>query len=373
MTQNTDGEQRTPTRRRDIPEGAERVFEKKETTKPAIDVETGYRGDDRVGQLQEQVQLLQEGLKQGLEQQLRMAAKLRQHAEQLEKYGPSVRIRVILAVLAGLTGWAPSLVLELHAVWTLWGCCRGMWNPESNHHDRYRLPSTTGGTARMSSKIKIIVYLVISIVDFLDGILDIVVSLQTVLRDDEDENQYAQRWALVLFCMTIAGRILGGVFGVFYERIDESDREVTYFLVEMTIWCMEDVAAINYLMVKSEYTQLDYANSILTFICAGLFLASIALNALSIIKRIEPCFAGILIPSMAGLFSYVLSYFLGFDVDIDKTEHQLAQTNYELFIMYLLVLLLMLSVLFVWCRAIAQKRRWWDDENLVLALEEFDV
>ena len=115
-------------------------------------------------------------------------------------------------------------------------------------------------------------YVFVSVVDFADAVMDIAVSITDIIDPEDD----VQGWALWLFTMTAIARTIGGLFGVVYRRIeDKNDREISYFMVELTILAIEDIAAFVYITIKrfkvGEIDPIDVANLYLTILCAFLF------------------------------------------------------------------------------------------------------
>jgi len=192
--------------------------------------------------------------------------------------------------------------------------------------------------------LRYIFLVLISAIDFADAILDIVVSVLGLLNTScgETGNPRARKWALILFCNTIAGRILGGVCGIFYERIMESRRLSMYIMVELTILWMEDVAALTYVAVKGDWTELEYANFILTMICAGMFFVS----TLSNYKYISPI---VLIMFTGLMFGFGwLCYMISRSFQINGP----MPINFEfgLSVAYPFCIALQLCVLYCWCK-----------------------
>ena len=65
------------------------------------------------------------------------------------------------------------------------------------------------------------------------------------------------------------------MFGVFYENIEESDREASYFLVEVVIIFIEDAASIFYYlskMTEGVATKTDLASVMVSFVMYQLLL-----------------------------------------------------------------------------------------------------
>jgi hypothetical protein len=201
-------------------------------------------------------------------------------------------------------------------------------------------------------------------VDFADAILDIIVSVQALVRE----------WALVLFSMTLAARLLVGLFGVFYESIDESDREVTYFLVEMAIWFMEDLAALIYLSVAGITTKLDFGDFFLTNVCLCALVISNFCNFKTIAKRLPRC------ASCALLILYAYARFMGvtgvYDGRLgaiyDSRSAPLYAEDSTHSIAYTIVVVTQLCMLLFWCRSLAWKMGQ-PRQDAALASEELSV
>ena len=220
---------------------------------------------------------------------------------------------LIHAFLAGLFGFAAPLVFDLDATLEWMGCGSRKRTSESTDRDNRPHESVSGDVVGHSDnltsvnrnfrsresepvwkRLRIPYYVLISAADFSDAVLDVVVSLQALLEDTSNDNLGIRGWAVLLFSMTIFARTVGGVFGVLYKQVDESNREFTYFLVEMTIFLTEDTAAAIYISLKAikgvGFNGWDKANIWLTIFCGIVFVVPTLFQYKSLAKPI-PVFA----------------------------------------------------------------------------------
>ena len=195
--------------------------------------------------------------------------------------------------------------------------------------------------------------------DFADAVFDLVISFTALTETScEKQNRYVRKWATILFCMTLAARVLGGVFGVFYEYIDESERLVTYFLVELTIFCIEDYASSVYLYVNREWTLLETINLVLTFACALTFFLSTLNYYDVIIERLPhsaPFFlVSIVATGLLGLSNVSYLVFVRLN-SYGLIEEEVVEYEFVFSIIYGILVVWQLCVLSYWCRSLVQK------------------
>ena len=130
-----------------------------------------------------------------------------------------------------------------------------------------------------------IIFALIFLLDFLDAVVDLLIFFKLLMEGKEGGNR---TYGILLGVMTILARMLAGWYGVAHQQITSSsdyyDDQVeklliaTYFFVELSVFMMEDGAAILYLAhTDTEYDILRRINTILTsisgvcFVCYNLF------------------------------------------------------------------------------------------------------
>ncbi len=144
-----------------------------------------------------------------------------------------------------------------------------------------------------------VILFLIFIVDFLDAVVDLCVSVQVkVLESDTHKPKGTGDYGSLLFAMTIVARMLSGWYGVMHNEISASkfynsnfDKDIknvlvaTFFLTELSVFMIEDGAAILYLASRSNnengYNEdgscknddfLRQINTVLTSICGICFV-----------------------------------------------------------------------------------------------------
>ena len=123
-----------------------------------------------------------------------------------------------------------------------------------------------------------IVFLLIFLLDFSDAVVDLLIFFQDLMEGMEGNRVYG----ILLGIMTILARLLAGWYGVAHNRISRSeyyDDKVeelliaVYFFVELSVFMMEDGAAILYLAhTDREDDILTKINMVLTSICGASFV-----------------------------------------------------------------------------------------------------
>lgn len=165
--------------------------------------------------------------------------------------------------LSAVIGWAPPI-----------------WFSIKKH--RYITTSTCWGFLRAS------IYVTIFLLDFSDAVVDLLLGFRTLSEGKEGRNDYG----ILLGVMTILARLLMGFYGVAYKRIagsvkDDKDLEtftiVTYFFMELTVFMMEDGAAILFFANDAsnddrEKDILKNTSLYLTMLCGfGLLLYNVSM------------------------------------------------------------------------------------------------
>ena len=208
---------------------------------------------------------------------------LRRQAEKTN--GPTLKAQIIETILAAF-GWNAPIVFE------------------DDDAVEWRGKSKKSLIRQIVTCPRKVFFVSIALVDFLDAVLDFIISWRGILQEEDGGSRIIRRWAMVLFSITIASRFLAGVFRVFYYQIDRSNRLMSYFLVEMTIFCMEDMAACVYLIMKyadngvgsfSEWDSLDVASLFLSFICGIAFVVPTLYRSKNITDGLSPLASQILL------------------------------------------------------------------------------
>ena len=161
-----------------------------------------------------------------------------------------------------------------------------------NHPVMLFLSSSLGWTPDLYNKIKngewslAILYCFAFIVDLADAVFDLILSFQTLYRGDDG----GKGLGILLGVMTILGRFITGLYGgyakrntrdddeeyVLYNLFSEEFKAVAYLLMELTVFLLEDGAAILLLAkTTNSSSSLDVLQTIslcLTLICAGAFI-----------------------------------------------------------------------------------------------------
>ena len=111
----------------------------------------------------------------------------------------------------------------------------------------------------------------LSIVDLADAVIDVVLAVQEVYYGSEG-SEGEGGLGILLFVMTILGRILSGYYGVYVEEKNpDDDNFITFAMMEMGVFFMEDGAAILLLAKNTGGMDLiEGTSTYLTVIC-GLF------------------------------------------------------------------------------------------------------
>eukprot|EP00751_Fragilariopsis_kerguelensis_P002360 CAMPEP_0170815290 /NCGR_PEP_ID=MMETSP0733-20121128/38351_1 /TAXON_ID=186038 /ORGANISM="Fragilariopsis kerguelensis, Strain L26-C5" /LENGTH=602 /DNA_ID=CAMNT_0011173781 /DNA_START=205 /DNA_END=2014 /DNA_ORIENTATION=- len=263
--------------------------------------------------------------------------------------------------LAGFSGYSPPLWFDLDKALRQIGCPG--WKGGSSRD--IRSSADSGPPLTRSQKIKagvrLVFYCVIFLADFADGILDFAVSIREILGLDENEDENApslRGWAIWLFLATAMGRTLAGVLAIYYHRIDKADRENSYFLVELTIWRVEDMAALFFLSLKRvngvEWTSWDSTNLYLTIVCSIAFLVPILYRWKHIAKGLPRCVSRFVFTFYGLDFLYMLSALV-------YNEHLFAMSvsQWELIIRitYPITVSMQLLVLYHWSRHLYKKEK----------------
>jgi len=188
----------------------------------------------------------------------------------------------------------------------------------------------------------------ISLVNIAKVVLDLLVSVRALLGDssDDDVTGGSRSFALLLFFTTVAARFLGGVFGAFYQRMDKSNRCVTYLLVEMTIWCTEDFVALAYILTKQQagHTLLDTANICLSVVrYVGYSVCTLYNYTHRDIEKSLPCIASY---PLFFFYSTLIPFFTGW------IRNRLVWS-----ITYPIVLVVQVSVVCLWGRYLRETPR----------------
>jgi len=278
-----------------------------------------------------------------------------------EELGGSTKTRIVLTFLAGFSGYSPPLWFDLDKALRQIGCPG--WKGGSSRD--IRSSADSGPPLTRSQKIKagvrLVFYCVIFLADFADGILDFAVSIREILGLDENEDENApslRGWAIWLFLATAMGRTLAGVLAIYYHRIDKADRENSYFLVELTIWRVEDMAALFFLSLKRvngvEWTSWDSTNLYLTIVCSIAFLVPILYRWKHIAKGLPRCVSRFVFTFYGLDFLYMLSALV-------YNEHLFAMSvsQWELIIRitYPITVSMQLLVLYHWSRHLYKKEK----------------
>ena len=280
----------------------------------ADDFDDEFDGDKRVTKLEEQLRILQEQFKErertNHERYRRTLRRIQTERNvlknELEENKSWMMGELVLEFGLGVIGWSPPLFVDTQvALKRLSGRRRSVVVPEPNHNDDQRrgsiltkyLTVSSGGAggalARCSGRVwkylRVPFFVFISIVDFTDAMLDIAVSINDIM-DPEDA---IKGWSLFLFTMTTFARTLAGMFGMVYSRIeDESDRVVSYFVVELTVLLIQDFAAYAYITIKrykvGEIDKIDVASLYITFLCATIFVIATFWHFRIIAKQLPP-------------------------------------------------------------------------------------
>ena len=115
------------------------------------------------------------------------------------------------------------------------------------------------------------------LVDLADAIFDLILAFQTLYGGGDDGGKGL---GILLGIMTIVGRFITGLYGGFAKRSmqydeDELTKAGFYLFMELTVFLLEDGAAILLLAKTTNSSSLDVLQTIslcLTLICAGAFI-----------------------------------------------------------------------------------------------------
>jgi len=259
-------------------------------------------------------------------------------------------LQLLLLFLSGIFGYEPPIWLDLDKAQKWMGC---------------RKPDATDPPPPTGKELfwfcgGLLFHILMFLVDFADTIIDFWTSIRESLgiASTDEDNPPLVGWAVMYFFGTAAGRILGGLLALFYHRIDKSDREMTYLLVELTIFFVEDGAAIMFLWLKErnevELTQLDMANFILSGICSVVFVGGTVCRYRRIkegLPRFVSCIA-------LTFYALVILFWIGtnFDFDLWVGSHMSdSQHHAYLRIIYASGVLSQLCILYYWVRHLQKK------------------
>jgi len=198
----------------------------------------------------------------------------------------SIKYPILLAILAGFFGYSPPLWfttgIALH--WLACCGCKCMRRPRDDETDAVAISRHLSIRARL----RLTIFFLIFLVDFADAIVDFWTPIEDIAESYSPDGRFKgedidgrgivkiRTYAIWYLLATLFGRTLGAVFAVVYQHIDESDRDLSYLLVELTILWVEDGAALLFIMLKSnfniDWSPLDWINLCLTVACALIFI-----------------------------------------------------------------------------------------------------
>ena len=114
------------------------------------------------------------------------------------------------------------------------------------------------------------------IVDLADAVFDLILAFQTLYGGGDDGGKGL---GILLGIMTIVGRFITGLYGGYSKRNTKDDDEeykaTAYLFMELTVFMLEDGAAILLLAKTTNSSSLDVLQTIslcLTLTCAGAFI-----------------------------------------------------------------------------------------------------
>ena len=336
---------------------------------PSPTPKAGMREDD----LQEQVRVLT-NQNQILSNQNHILSNENQVLSERSANIPSLKCELILAFLAGTIGFAPPLwyTNNIFVKCEGGGCNRGLHSRDGHgpreligdtdddrdHGDDQSSDNVARCTwiKRIWAGIRLVFFFAIFLVDFADAVLDIAVAPDVILEDPFEPRFFG--WTFLVMIMTILARTLGGMFAVIYTRIDNSDRDLSYFVVELTIFVMEDMAAYSFLGMKRthgvEWTTVERINAGLTYICAFVFLGAILCQCKTIAEKLPPCASRIFLTWYA-IWVFNLTISLLFLKDLAKKHLSVSAQESMLRFHYIILLIMQLVILCHWSRYLYRK------------------
>jgi len=269
-------------------------------------------------------------------------------------------LQLLLLCLSGVFGYEPPVWLNLDKG-LKWMGCR---TPDPTD------PPPPTGKDLVWFWCGLFFHVLMFLVDFADAILDFWLSIRETLglASDREDDPRLVGWAVWYFLGTVVGRTLGGLLALFYHRIDESDRETTYLLVEMTIIAVEDVAALGFIGVKRrngvELTHLDHTNRYLSYLCVLVFVVPILCRYKRITENLPWFVSCVCLIYMTVVPLYVIGHILGLGIWLD---HNLSDSQSDTFarVNYGCILLPMLYVLYHWVRYLLKKEKAREQQQLV--------
>ena len=156
-----------------------------------------------------------------------------------------------LKFLESTTGWTPHLYDKIHRV----RC----------------------GESSCSEWLQAMFYTFAFVVDLADAIIDLCLSIQTIYYGNDDPEGGGIGLGILLGVMTLAGRFITGLYGKLSkkhveENEGESTRVLNYIITELSVFMLEDGAAILLLVKNPSLGALERISLYLTLICAGGFI-----------------------------------------------------------------------------------------------------
>jgi len=266
----------------------------------------------------------------------------------LEKNKTTVLDEFCQEFFLGVIGLAPPLFAYRDRV-RKYLRCRGSAPPSEARHVINVFQIITA-MERIRSGLRIFFLVFLSLVDFADAILDTAVSVMDILNPDT----FLHGWALWLLIMSFIARVLGGMFAASYTHIeDESDRETSYFLIEMTIVCLQDMASYVYITVKryriGDIELIDQMSMYMTILCSIMISVPTLWRYKIIAKQLPPHTSWIIFLNLFFCFYPIIRLFMK---DTDFVEQHLETVCRSI---YGVLLSLQLFVLYRWGRYMYHK------------------
>lgn len=176
-----------------------------------------------------------------------------------------------IVFLEGFLGWSPPLWLSIDKLNSCKKANNGNATPNSPP------PTTTTRWEQLQLVTRAVFLGTVFWVDLLDAVVDIALGYQTFMKGSEVIPQSSVQLGILVFVMTLLARCLAGVYGLFatakQHRFGENEGDIdVYVIVELTIFMMEDGAAILLLASHPEDSLLTSISLWLTIVTVVLLL-----------------------------------------------------------------------------------------------------